>query len=109
MQAGKVFRILTLVPARREDGACIFLTAESHCGIHAVAPYGCAFFDWDMDAAEADRRSAEGLRAILAAWFAGGRYAQVWAALHEAGLCAPAPEVGRQQLRRDASNGAPHE
>jgi hypothetical protein len=104
----KVFRIPTRVPARREDGACIFLTAGSQCGIHAVAPFACAFFDWHMDTAEADHRSGRGLHAVLAAWFAGGRYAQVWAALHEAGLCAPAPEVSRQQLLRDASNGAPH-
>ncbi len=37
-----VFRIPTLVPARRPDGACLFLTADERCAIHVVAPFGCA-------------------------------------------------------------------
>ena len=31
-------RIRTLVPARRADGACRFLTAEDRCSIHAESP-----------------------------------------------------------------------
>src|SRR5262245_6408855 len=42
---GQKARILTLVPARRVEGACIFLTDTGRCAIHAVAPFGCAFFD----------------------------------------------------------------
>jgi hypothetical protein len=45
MSEGHDYRIPTLVPARGGDGACSFLTRESRCSIHAVAPYGCAFFD----------------------------------------------------------------
>jgi hypothetical protein len=98
----RVFRIPTLVPARRQDGACTFLTADGLCGIHAVAPFACSFFDTHMGAAEGDRRSGPGLRAVLQAWFAGGPYARVWAALFEAGLTAPAPEDCRRQLREAA-------
>jgi Fe-S-cluster containining protein len=100
MRGYKVFRIPTLVPARRPDGSCTFLTTDGLCGIHAVAPYGCAFFDSHMGAVEADRRSGQGLRAVLQAWLAGGAYAQVWAALFEAGLKAPAPEDCRRQLKQ---------
>src|SRR4051812_14553427 len=45
MRAGQMFRIRTLVPARRTDGACLFLTADRHCAIHRASPFGCAFFD----------------------------------------------------------------
>jgi len=95
----QTFRIPTLVPARRPDGACIFLTATDHCAIHAVSPFGCAFFDAHMPHAEADRRSKRGLHAVLQAWNGNGLYAQVWMALADDGLVAPAPEVARQQLR----------
>jgi hypothetical protein len=107
LRGDKVFRIPMLVPARRPDGACTFLTAEGLCGIHEVAPFGCSFFDSHMEAAEADRRSGHGLRAVLRAWFAGGPYARVWAALIDGGLTAPAPEVGRRQLRRSEEVGPP--
>lgn len=41
---GERFRIPTLVPAVKSDGSCINLTNAGACGIHAVAPFGCAFF-----------------------------------------------------------------
>jgi hypothetical protein len=103
-RGGKVFRIPTLVPARRPDGACLFLTDDDRCAIHAVAPFGCAFFDVHQDTAEADERSTAGLRAVLADWLKDGPYAEVWQALAAAGLRAPPPEVGRallQQTRPD--------
>lgn len=31
-----------IVPALREDGPCVFLTADERCSIHAVRPLGCA-------------------------------------------------------------------
>lgn len=99
-RGAEVFRIPTLVPARRPDGACIFLTAEDRCGIHAVAPFACAFFDVHMPGAEADRRSKRGLQAVLDAWARGDLYAHVWLVLHEEGLQAPPPEVCRQQLQQ---------
>lgn len=100
LQAGRVFRIPTLVPARQADGTCTFLTAEGRCAIHAVAPFGCAFFDAHMPTVEADRRSSRGLQDVLEAWVQGNVYARIWMALHEAGRVAPPPEVCRQQLRQ---------
>lgn len=99
-RAGTVFRIPTLVPARRSDGACLFLTEAGHCGIHAVAPFGCAFFDTHMAVSAADARSSAGLRAVLGDWLAGGPYSRVWRALAAEGLLAPPPEEGRARLRQ---------
>jgi Fe-S-cluster containining protein len=100
LRAGRVFRIRTLVPARQADGACRFLTGGGRCAIHAVAPYGCSFFDSHMAAEEADRRSLRGLEAVLEAWNRGDLYAQLWTLLAQVGLRAPAPEIGRQRLRQ---------
>jgi hypothetical protein len=100
MQRGKLFRIPTLVPARQPDGACVFLTPDSRCAIHALAPFGCAFFDAHQAADEADRRSGRGLRAILEDWIANGPYAQLWTSLHAAGRVAPAPEKLRSAPAR---------
>ena len=104
-RGGTLFRIPTLVPARRPDGACLFLTEDGRCAVHAVAPFGCAFFDAHQAAAEAGPRSAAGLRAVLADWLAGGPYAAAWRALAAAGLRAPPPEVGRALLRQARSEG----
>jgi len=101
LRRGQVGRIPTLVPARRLDGACIFLTKAGRCAIHAVAPFGCAFFDAHMPQAEADWRSKRGLQDILEAWSVSGPYAQVWVLLASAGLVAMAPEVARKRLQRD--------
>lgn len=98
MRAGQAFRIPTLVPARQPHGACIYLTAAGKCAIHTVSPYGCAFFDWHMAPAEADRRSKRGLQAVMEAWETYDLYAQLWMVLAENGLVASAPEVARQQL-----------
>jgi hypothetical protein len=107
LRRGRAFRIPTLVPARRPDGACTFLTDAERCAVHAVAPFACGFFHADMPPAEADRRSKRGLQAVLEAWRAGGPYSQVRAALADAGLVAPAPEAARQQLRRAHENQPP--
>lgn len=100
MQCNRVFRIPTLVPARQPSGVCIFLTAENRCSIHAVAPFGCAFFDAHQSRTESDQRSQRGLRAVMETWFRLDLYAQVWLALDHAGLHAPAPEVCRQKLQQ---------
>jgi hypothetical protein len=86
------------LPARQPDGVCVFLTADSRCAIHAIAPYGCAFCDSHQTADEADRRSSQGLRAILEDWWINGPYAQLWATLQAAGRVAFAPEVLRSSL-----------
>jgi Fe-S-cluster containining protein len=44
---GKTFRIPTITP-RKVGGACVFLV-DDRCSIHAVAPFGCAYFDMHMD------------------------------------------------------------
>jgi len=95
---GHVFRIPTLVPARRDDGACIFLTKEGACAVHATAPFGCAFFDAHMGPTQADRRSSAGLRAVAQAWQTGALYATVWTMLHDAGQVALAPEEARRRM-----------
>jgi hypothetical protein len=100
MSRGQTFRIPTLVPARRPDGACVFLTDASQCAVHSVSPFGCAFFDSHMTHFEADRRSKRGLQAVLEAWDASGLYAHLWVALAGDGLVAPSPELARQQLRQ---------
>jgi hypothetical protein len=102
VHGGKLGRIRTLVPARRENGSCVFLTAEGRCSIHALAPFGCAFFDAHQSQAEADRRSQRGLRAVLEAWQASGPYARLWQALHAAGRDAPLPAVARYGLRKQS-------
>lgn len=99
-QRGGIFRIRTLVPARQARGACTLLTVENRCAIHAVAPYGCGFFDSHMTPSEADRRSLRGLHAVLEAWASGNLYPQIWVALDRAGLKAPAPEFCRRQLQQ---------
>jgi hypothetical protein len=100
VRRGQVVRILTLVPARRPDGACTFLTDDDRCAVHAVAPFGCAFFDAHQSGAEADRRSTRGLQAVMEAWDAGDTYARLWVTLAGAGLAATPPEVARRQLRK---------
>lgn len=102
MRGGRVFRIRTLVPARRSDGSCRFLTADDRCSIHPVAPFGCAFFDSHQSREESDRRSRHGLQAVLEGWQSSGTYSQVWAMLAEAGRVAPPPEVCRAQMQQAA-------
>ena len=60
------YRIGTITPRfDRRKKACVFLSEEGQCAIHAVAPFGCAFFDTHMSAEEGMRRSSWGLIQIL--------------------------------------------
>ena len=93
-----VFRIRTLVPARRSDGACTFLAADDRCTVHAVAPYGCAFFDAHMDQNDGVRRSREGLIAVAQDAANQSIYYQVWHLLDREGLTAPSPEACRSRM-----------
>jgi len=54
--AGHVRRVGTITPQKRK-GRCVFLDENDRCKIHAVAPYGCAYFDTHMGVAEAQPRS----------------------------------------------------
>lgn len=98
--AGEIMRIPTLVPQRKSDQTCKFLDANKRCAIHAVSPFGCAFFHCRMSQREADLRSCRGLQAIAREWAAGGLYAQIWALLHTAGLVAPSPIEARARLSK---------
>jgi Fe-S-cluster containining protein len=54
---GRQFRIGSITP-RLVRGRCVFLDADDRCSIHSVAPFGCAYFDTHMTAAEGQRRGA---------------------------------------------------
>ena len=99
-RASQRFRIRTLIPARQPNGSCIFLTADGHCAVHPVSPFGCAFFDVHMQADEATARSTAGLRAVLTDWLSFNVYADIWQELAAAGLKAPPPEEGWARLNR---------
>src|SRR5205085_4247216 len=43
MKDGALFRIPTLVLARKKDRSCKFLTGDERCSLHRVSPYGCSF------------------------------------------------------------------
>jgi len=62
-RTGRTFRVRTITP-RFENGRCVFFKNE-RCEVHAVAPFGCRFFDVHMSAAEGQRRSMWGAREIL--------------------------------------------
>ncbi|CAK9251227.1 unnamed protein product [Sphagnum jensenii] len=51
-----IYRVVTLVTKRKEDGSCHFLK-DGKCQIHPVSPFGCAMFDSHMDDAEGNKRS----------------------------------------------------
>jgi Fe-S-cluster containining protein len=92
-------RIRTLVPARRTDGSCRFLTDEDRCSIHAVAPFSCALFDCKQSREEADALSLRGLMEVARAWQRGDLYAQLWLMLYHAGRIAPSPIEARARMR----------
>lgn len=61
---GKIFRVGSITP-RFADGRCVFLGADDHCTIHAVAPTGCALFDMHMDRPTADARANWSMRSMM--------------------------------------------
>src|SRR5215471_17766846 len=100
-----LIRIRTLVPARRADGACRFLTAEDRCSIHAVSPYSCAMFDCKQSREEADALSLLGLAEVAKAWQRGDLYAQLWLMLYHSGRTAPSPIEARVRMRTALASG----
>lgn len=99
LDGGQVRQIPTLVPARREDGACLFLDEQNRCSIHEVSPFGCAFFDVHQSREESDRRSGYGLMQIAHAWREGHFYAQIWLLLETLGLMATPPAAARARMK----------
>jgi Fe-S-cluster containining protein len=66
MRTGRRWSVRTIVPHfDKRTKRCVFLDAADHCTIHPVAPFGCAYFDTHMSAAEGQRRSAWGLRHVM--------------------------------------------
>ncbi|MGE0128941.1 MAG: hypothetical protein AB7U82_12755 [Blastocatellales bacterium] len=95
---GSILQIFTLVPARKLDGACRFLK-DDRCTIHAVSPFGCAYFSDEQTKEQADAISARGLMAVARAWRNGDLYARLWLMLNEAGRVAPSPFESRARMR----------
>lgn len=96
---GNQFRIPTLVPARRENGWCKFLSDDGLCRIHSVSPFGCAFFDAHMDMATANGISMHGLSAVYEDHLVSGRYSQIWNHLNNLDLKAEGPEESRRKMK----------
>lgn len=57
-KGGEPFRVGTIVPRSNHFGRCVFLDNDDRCKIHAIAPFGCAYFDVHMSAAEASPRAS---------------------------------------------------
>jgi Fe-S-cluster containining protein len=112
LDGGQVRQIPTLVPARRSDGACLFLDGRNRCAIHDVSPFGCSFFDVHQSKEESDHRSGYGLAQIDRAWRENHPYAQLWLLLRALSLTAPAPAAARARMEaamatRAASSPSP--
>ena len=104
MKEGRVFQIPTLVPRRKEDGSCMFLDENNRCTIHAVSPYGCAFFDAHQPDEEANLRSSRGLQEIAHHWASGAKvsaYVLLWRLLYTAGFRAIPAHVARAKMREE--------
>ena len=60
---GHEFSVGTITP-KTVRGRCVFLTPDEKCSIHAVSPFGCAYFDMHMRPSEGQRRDLWLYRAI---------------------------------------------
>lgn len=61
---GRQFRLRTITPRyNRHAKACVFLK-DDRCTIHAVAPFGCAYFDTHMSASAAQPRTVWGMTLV---------------------------------------------
>lgn len=104
MQAGHIFQIPTLVLRRKADGSCIFLDENNRCRVHAVSPYGCAFFEVHQSHDEANERSSRGLREIAEQWSIRkdeSIYTMLWRLLYGVGLRAIPAEIARAKMKGD--------
>lgn len=95
MKDGEMMRIRTLVPQRRADGACKFLTEDNLCSVHPAAPFACAYFDEHEPEEHSNYKRNFGLVQLTRTWREGGRYARTWTKLDTAGLRSPTPEEQR--------------
>lgn len=95
---GVIFRIPTLVPNRKANGHCVFLSPDEKCTIHEISPFGCAFFDEHMSDDEATALNNNGLREVMKAFENNDAYAQIWHRLHSKGLVAESANVVRERM-----------
>jgi hypothetical protein len=93
---GQLYRIPTLVPATKPDGSCVHLTPDNRCDIHAIAPFGCAFFD--CKTAQPEGAASAALMAVSEAWY-NGLYGRIWRHLWAVGKRQHGPEVLRARMR----------
>ena len=94
------FRVPTIVPVQKPDGSCIFLDDEDKCSIHEVAPFGCAYHDTHMSAAEADPRSQFCVATQIDAHKNGTPYSQWCNMMASLGLVAPPMPERRAAMER---------
>lgn len=100
---GQIRQIPTLVPRRAQNGHCKFLTGN-RCSIHSLSPFGCAYFDSQMDEQDGDKRSMAGIMSVFEAWLTPFHpYPGLWSLLYLRGLVAPHPKEARKSLKRALS------
>lgn len=92
-------RVPTIVPQLREHG-CVFLDDEGRCSVHAVAPWGCAYFDVHMDADIADERTRAGLAATQRDESNDGQYQRDVELLEASGKRAGPVEPRREAMKK---------
>ena len=100
---GEVKRVPTLVPARKEDGSCHWLTEDGRCSVHANAPFGCAFFDAHQTEDEYTPRSVAGIQSVIQSHQRCENYSMIWILLMGLGLKAPGPEDCREAMENRGS------
>jgi Fe-S-cluster containining protein len=100
---GKVLSIRSIVPAQQPDGRCVFLTEAGRCSVHAVSPFGCAYFDSHMSPQPSSQLSKMAVMAqMLGNEEPDGLYAKAWEHLNQAGLKpAPLEERRMNYFRRE--------
>jgi Fe-S-cluster containining protein len=105
MDHGQIRRIRTLTPARRQDGACLFLDEVERCRIHSVSPYDCSHFDAHQTKEESDLRSSAGHYQVDLEWKNDHLYARLWLLLKTLGRVALTPIVSRARMRAALAAG----
>jgi len=96
MSGGQLYRVPTLVPAKKEDGSCIHYQQRG-CAIWENSPFGCAFFG--CGAQDEDKMSNKGIMAVYRAHGdPASLYHRVWSYLWAAGKQQDAPEVSRERM-----------
>jgi hypothetical protein len=99
--APSFFRVPTLVVAEKQDHSCIHLSEQGECKIHAIAPFGCAFFDCQNSGVEL---SSKGIRSVMVDWQKPkSLYRDLWNHLHGLGRVSDTPAVKIQRMKAACS------